>query len=106
MTGEAWIDTVRLARDFGGIGTLLPPGVKGLWDMPYCLVRPIRFALMVMSWDQLDDHERPPRRIWHDGKALREWMASMDRERRRDADPDKRIDDPVQNPAVKDLIHG
>lgn len=58
--------------------------------------------------DNLEDHERPPKRIWLDSKALNEWFASVKRERKREMEGKGRrdIEDPQDNDAAKDLISG
>lgn len=105
MTGDAWIDTVRIAQDFGGITTLLPPGVSALLEAPWPLLQAVRFAQMVISWDQLEDKDRPPRRIWQDQPALRAHMDRLKRDRRERAE-DREIEDPVHNAAADMLLTG
>lgn len=105
MKGDAWLDTVRIAQDFGGIQVLLPPGVNDLLDAPWPLLHAVRFAQQVLSWDNLDEQDRPPRRIWQDQPALRAHMASIKRNRDERADG-REIEDPVHNAAADMLLTG
>lgn len=95
---------MRIARDFGSVSELLPDGIADLRDCPYVLFDAIRHATVVLSWQEnLPDKERPPKRIWQDGEALKEWFARLDKEREREREG-KKIDDPVDNPAAAGLI--
>lgn len=105
MTDEAWIDTVRLARDLGTVSVLLPAGVKTLLDLPHTLFSAVKFALMVLAWDELPEEERPPKRIWQDSSRLKSHFAWVKRERERKyGRGDSGIDDPVTNDAARALI--
>lgn len=72
--------------------------------MPHLWFDAVRFALMVLSFYELPSDERPPRRIWRDGEALDEWFEMVKEKRDAQMDPNKRIDDPVDNEAAKALI--
>lgn len=65
----------------------------------------IRFALTFLSFEELESHERPPKRIWLDSDALNDWFANVKKQRTEQASG-KAIDDPVQNEAAKSLIVG
>jgi hypothetical protein len=113
MTSEAFIETVRVARDLGhGIRDLLPPWAHSIADAPYSLVSNISFALTVLRWrENLDDHEVPPKRIWLNGDALKAWFETVKSNRRREMrgeDPDRSqdIEDPVENAAARGLLVG
>ena len=106
-----WLDTLRIAKEHGTLHDLLPPGVQGLLDCPHPLFDAIRFGHIFLSFDELPEDERPPKRIWLDGDALREWFAEVKRKRdaKYGADPggwDKSIEDPVDNAAAQGLIVG
>jgi hypothetical protein len=101
MTSEAFIETVRVARDLGhGIRDLLPPWAHSIADAPYSLVSNISFALTVLRWrENLDDH------------ALKAWFETVKSNRRREMrgeDPDRSqdIEDPVENAAARGLLVG
>lgn len=87
---------------------LLPDGVEDLRDCPHVLFEAIRTALLVLSFDELPEDERPARRIWDDGEKLNEWFKDV--RRRRDEkygkDSPGPIEDPVENEAAKALIGG
>jgi hypothetical protein len=113
MTSEAWIDTVRVARDMGhGLRDLLPRWARSVADAPYSLVEHISFALTVLRWrENLDEHEIPPRKIWQDGDALRAWFDRVRDDRKREMrgespDRSQEIEDPVQNEAARGLLVG
>ena len=42
MTDDAWIDTVRIAREIGSVSGLLPSWCKSLREAPYTLFQAIR----------------------------------------------------------------
>lgn len=109
MTDEAWIGTVRIARDIGGVHTLFPRHVRSLLDLPHRLFEAIQMGLMVCSWqDNLEEKEQPPRSIWLDPRKLRAHMNEVRSNRKREAEGKGRgeIEDPVENAAAKGLIHG
>lgn len=102
------MDTVRIARDFGTVAELLPDGIADVRDCPHTLFAAIRVALMVISFDELDDDERPPRRIWLDNDRLAAWFKEMRRKRHekyggKGPGP---IEDPVNNGAARSLLVG
>lgn len=78
-------------------------------DMPFPLHDAILRALMFLSWEELPDDERPPRRIWLYGDDLRDWFREV-RARRDEkygtGNSNSQIEDPVDNPAAKDLMSG
>lgn len=102
MTSEAFLDTLRLARDMGGMEQVLPEGVTAL-DMPHNIFEALRYGSIFVGFDELPADERPPKRIWLDGDALNEWFDDVRRGRAR-TEPD--IEDPVENEAARDLIVG
>lgn len=108
MTSDAWLDTLRVARDHGTLDDLLPTGVAGLNDCPYTIFDAIRLGDMFLGWDELPKDERPPKRIWLDGEKLEEWfvMVNKRREEKYSGKGDRHIEDPVQNEAAKGLIVG
>lgn len=106
MTDEAWIDTVRLARDLGDVSQLLPPGVETLRDMPHPVFSATRQALIFLSFEELPEDETPRKSIWNDGEALKEHFdrVKVDRKRKYGGDSSSDIEDPVQNEAARALI--
>lgn len=108
MTGDAWLGTVRIARDLGGIGSLLPPGVDSLDDCPFPLFDAIQRGLIILSWDELPRDERPARRIWGDDEALIAHFERVERERdqKYGLNGSGGVDDPVENAAARSLIAG
>jgi hypothetical protein len=76
-------------------------------DCPHTLFTAIRVALMVISFDELPEDERPARRIWLDNDRLEAWFKEV--KRRRDekyGGKSREIEDPVQNDAARALIVG
>lgn len=102
-----WLDTLRVARDHGTLDDLLPPGV-GLNDCPFTIFDAIRLGGIFLAWDELPADERPPRRIWLNGDALKGWfdMVNKRREEKYGGKGGGAIEDPVQNDAAKGLIVG
>lgn len=78
MTGDAWIETVRIARDFGTVDLLFPPGVTDLRDIPHTLFDAIRAGLLYLDLQDLPPDDRPPRRIWGDTEKLMSWLEGHD----------------------------
>jgi hypothetical protein len=88
------------------VSALLPEGYSDLKDVPHVFFEAVRFALVVISFDELSTEERPPKRIWRDNEALSEWFDAVKRRRDEQSGVDGRkpIEDPVQNEAAKGLI--
>jgi hypothetical protein len=107
--GDAWISTVRIAQEVGGIESLFPDGCYRLTDLPYTLHEAILSALTYNSWmTELNEDERPPRSIWAHQEKLEGWFAEVNRKRAEKyglADSGREpIKDPVRNGATKYLI--
>jgi hypothetical protein len=102
------VDTVRIARDFGTVAELLPDGIDDLRDCPHTLFNAIRVALMIIGFDELEEDERPPRRIWLDNDRLGAWFKEVRRKRkeRYSGKGPGPIEDPVDNEAARSLIVG
>lgn len=72
----------------------------------------MRTALIFLSFDEMEERDRPPKRIWLDGDKLREHMDMVKRRRKEEAERGGRdssldeIEDPVENAAAKGLIVG
>lgn len=108
VTDDAWLDTVRIARDFGTVSELFPPGVTDIRDMPHTLFDAIRRALTFLSFEDLEKEERPPKSIWLDDEKLSahfEWVEER-RKERFSGKPDEEIEDPVENDAARSLLIG
>lgn len=101
---------MRIARDFDSIESLIPWWCDGIHDLPYPLFENLLLARIFISYEeQLPNEERPPKRIWLNTDALKEWFAEVDRKRERDmkGEGDKSIDGPSEkNAAAEDLIVG
>lgn len=97
---------MRLARDLGSSRDLFPEGIEKLTDLPHTLFTAIQTALTFLSFDELEEDERPPKRIWLDGEAMKDWFREVKRKRKEKygGDGHQPIDDPVQNAAAKGLI--
>lgn len=96
---------MRFAREFGTVSDLFPEGVTDLLDLPHTFYEAVRAALLFLSFDELPQDERPPKRIWTDGGRLAEWFDRIRRDRNRDVES-KSIEDPVENDAASSLISG
>lgn len=81
MLDEAWLSIVRLARDIGDISSLFPPGITRLIDLPYTIHNAILAALGFLSFEELPEKERPPKRIWLNAKKMKTWWAEVKRVR-------------------------
>lgn len=98
-----------MARDFGTVSELYPPGITHLVELPDVLFDAIRKALQFISFQEnLDEDEMPPRSIWLDGEALEAhfaWVKEV-RKEKYDIKGGGAIEDPVENAAAKDLLVG
>lgn len=79
---EAWLSLVRMARDIGDISSLFPPGITRLTDLPFTISNAILGALGFLSFDELPEEEKPPKRIWLDAKKMKAWWAEVKRVRK------------------------
>jgi hypothetical protein len=79
------------------VSQLLPEGWS-LADAPYVWFESVRFALMALGFEELPSDERPPRRIWLDGKRLDDWWSEVKKNREAQTrGEDRHIEDPVDN---------
>jgi hypothetical protein len=85
---------------------LFPPGITDLRELPAGYFDAIGMALGFLSFEELPEEDRPPRRIWLNNEALKEHFAAVKARRKAEADPNAPdpIEDPVDNPAARDLI--
>jgi hypothetical protein len=86
------------------VSQLFPPHIHELADLPHTIFDAIRSAAIFLSFDELADDERPPRRIWRDGEKLSAHFDEVRRRRNQDTGHD--IEDPVENEAARHLITG
>lgn len=99
---------MRIARDLGDVSVLLPEGMS-LGDCPYNLADAILLALRFLKFDELEEEDRPPKRIWFDGDGLKRHWAEVRRrmEAKMKGEGDKQIEgDASPNDAAKQLIVG
>lgn len=102
-----WLDTVRIARDFGGVSELLPPEVENIRDCPWRWFEAIRLGMFFLSFDELPEEDRPHRRIWLDTEAMESHFAALKAKREREAKGDTTLEgEPVRNAAARDLVAG
>lgn len=108
MTDEAWIDTVRLARDMGTVRELFPEGITDLRDLPHTMFEATRLGLVFLGFEELGEKDTPPKRIWLDGDKLEAWFDEVRKRREREAkgEGSDEIEDPVDNDAAALLIVG
>lgn len=90
---------------------LLPDGIADLRDLPHHVYNLIRRALVFLSFDDLEEDERPPRRLWLDDDALSDHFKVVRRRRQEKygggsggSDGPGPIEDPVSNHAAGLLI--
>lgn len=60
---------------------LLPLGVTHMADMPAPLHDAITAGLQFVSFDELPNDERPPKKIWWDKDSMRTWWSMVERKR-------------------------
>ncbi len=102
---DAWLATVKIARDVGQISSLFPDGIKRLWDLPYTLFNNIRLALIFLSWQEnLPKKEVPPKKMWLDEEKLTMWWAEVEANREREAKGEGDTLSMPENPLLKQLL--
>lgn len=74
---EEWLNTVRLARDIGDISSLFPPGITRVYDLPFTIFNAIRMALYYLTFEELEEKEKPPKKIWLDADRMKQWAAEV-----------------------------
>lgn len=100
---EAWLDTVRMARDCGDISSLFPPGITHLWQLPYTIHVAIKSALYFLSFENLMHQEdRPPKHIWLDGEKMEQWWKAVTARREQPHE----VAEMPQNEALADIFPG
>jgi hypothetical protein len=103
------LDTIRIARDFGTVSQVLPPGLS-LYDAPHTFVEAIRSTIVFLGWqDNLESKEIPPKRVWLDAKKLDAWFKDVKAKREdemkgRSNTAEGWDGDMVQNDAVRQMI--
>jgi hypothetical protein len=104
MVDEAWLETVRLARDCGDISSLFPPGITRLWDLPHTLHSAIRLALIFLRFEELPKEERPPKRMWLDADKMTLWWAEVKRNRDSKSKGNGSVMDMPQNALMAEIF--
>lgn len=100
---------MRIARDFGTVAELYPPGITDLRDIPAIWFDAIRKALTFISWQEnLEDEEQPPRAIWLEPDKLEAHFALVKQRRKEkfDIKGGGEIENAVENDAAKALVVG
>lgn len=98
-----------MARDFGTVAELYPPGITDIRDLPAVWFDAIRRALTFISFQEnLEPDEQPPRSIWLDPERLEAHFNWVDQRRKEkfDVKGGGEIENPVQNEAAKALVVG
>lgn len=108
LTDDAWLDTVRIARDFGTVSELYPPGITDLRELPSHWFDAIRQAIVFLGFEELEKEERPPKSIWLDKDKLSAHFGRVEelRKEKYDVDGGGEIEEPVENDAARALIAG
>jgi hypothetical protein len=101
---EEWLNIVRLARDVGDISSLFPPGVTRVYDLPYTIFNAIRLALHFLRFEELEEKERPPKKIWLDADRMKEWWAEVKRNRESEAKGEGDYMSLPQNDLIKQML--
>lgn len=100
---------MRIARDFGTVSELYPPGITDIREIPHLWFDAIRKAIVFLSFEEnLEKEERPPKSIWLDKDKLETHFAWVEQRRkeRYSGKGDEEIKDPVENDAAKALLVG
>lgn len=91
---------------------LWPEGVDHLAEVPWTWFHAVRLAQVFLSFEELPDDERPPKRIWDDSEALTAHFRWVKQERERKyksggggSSSDDDAED-KQNSLARDLVVG
>lgn len=103
---DAWLTSVRIARDCGDISSLFPAGVTRLWDLPFTIHQAIHMALYFLSFDELPLKERPPKKIWLDGDKMKLWFDEVKANRETEMSGEGDYQSMPQNQALKEMFKG
>lgn len=104
---EAWLNTVRIARDCGDISSLFPKGITKLWDLPHTLHTAIRMALYFLKFEEIPEQaDQPPKHMWLDADKMENWWAEVKRARESRYKGEVAIHDMPQNEALQEMFPG
>lgn len=106
MVDDGWLTLVRIARDSGDVSSLLPPGVRSLYDAPHQFVEAVRLALWFLSFEELPGEEQPPKRIWLNAEKMQAWWAEVRRNRERKMKGEGDYQSMPENQALRDIFKG
>lgn len=102
------MDTVRIAKSYGDVSALFPPGIDRLTDLPYTHFEALMTATVITGWDELAEEEQPSRDIWLHPEKLKAHFDKVkkDRDAKYGSNDRKAIEDPVENEAASLLMAG
>lgn len=103
---DAWLDTVRIAKDMGTAKLLFPVGVEDIRELPAPHFDAVRLSLIFLSFEELPKDEQPPRKIWLDDEELKRHFAAVEQKRKDEADPNRSAsEEPMKsNSLAKQMI--
>jgi len=89
----------------GTADLLFPPGVERIDELPAQLFEAIRVSMIYLSFEELPEEDRPPKKIWDDSAKLKLHFQQVKEKRKRQSDPDAAapIEEPVQNDLTKHI---
>lgn len=107
MVDEAWLNTVRIARDCGNISSLFPDGIARLWDLPHTLHTAVRMALYFLKFEEIPhDEDRPPKKYWLDADRMKQWWTEVRQAQEERAKGGTATRDMPQNAVLKEIFPG
>jgi hypothetical protein len=85
---------------------LFPVGITDIAELPWTHFEAIRRAFIFLSFEELPEKERPPKKMWLDNEELNRWFENIRREREAGNKPgvEGPIEDPVENPLASQMI--
>lgn len=89
----------------GDVSTLYPDEVTDVKDLPFTIFHAILHGIRFLSYEEWPTEDRPPKRIWMDGEALKEHFETVD-QRRKDRAKGDDIEDSKNNAAARSLLVG
>lgn len=85
---------------------LLPQGITDIREMPASHFDLIRRSMIFLSFEEMPEEDRPPRKIWLDDVKLVAHFDRLKEKRKTEAGGDTVPGDMQENPLAKEMVVG
>lgn len=62
--------------------------------------------MIYLGFEEMPEHERPPKKIWQDPEALKGHFDMVKRDREAGTNPNSKVEGPIEEPVQNDLTKG